>query len=253
MKKVLSILIALCLCVSSSYAQYARHHRVERPHYHSGWDKFDRTLHTIDNVASTAYLLAGIAHLDNYTGIRVGANTASLKLDGNIDHNAVSDNIGGMDLGMVFGWYLGRSPLILEPGVFLSLKGGELSASHDIATKYHMTMIEIPLVVKADIPLGSNSALQPYVGGFISFGVGGESDFKDEHASYDTFANDGFKSFDAGLRAGLGLAVNHFYVEIVSDFGLTNLAASRFEDFGYDDWSDEINSRCVSFNIGVNF
>ena len=198
-------------------------------------------------------LLGGIAMFDDYTGIRVGMNSASLRLSGDISHDLNTDPIGGMDLGVVFGWYLGKSPIILEPGIFLSLKGGELSASHNVATKYNMTMLEIPLVLKYDLPLSDNAGLQPFMGGFMAFGIGGEAKFKDTHDTFDTFGDGGFKSFDAGLRLGCGMRFSRFYIELSYDRGLVNLPTRSFEDFVYDDWDDEIKSNCLSFNIGFNF
>ena len=251
MKKILSILLVSVLCITSVFAQSPRRHHYS--YHRSGWEKFDHTLHTIDNVATTAWLLGGIAMFDDYTGLRVGVNSASLRLSGDIGSDLHSEGIGGMDLGVVFGWYLGKSPIILEPGIFLSLKGGELSEDRYVATKYNMTMLEIPLVLKYDLPLADNVAFQPFMGGFMAFGIGGEAKFKDTHDTFDTFGDGGFKSFDAGLRLGCGMCISRFYLELSYDLGLVNLPTSSYEDFYYDDWNDAIKSNCLSLNFGINF
>ena len=255
MKRTLSILLAIVLCLSVCNAQPHRYYHPERirHHHNSGWENFDRTLHTIDNIASTAMLFASIHAIDSYTGIRAGVNTASLKLYGNIEDCAESEYLGGMNFGVVFGWYIGKSPVIIEPGVFISGKGGEISSREYSTSKNRMTTLEIPVVFKYDISHGGNVGLQPFAGGFLGFGIGGDTKYRGDHERYDTFSSDGFKSFDAGLRVGCGLGLGHFYMELVADYGLVNLAASGYRDYGYDDWNDEINSRCVSFNVGLNF
>lgn len=251
MKRFLTIILVSVMCVTTVFAQSPHRHRSWR--HHSGWENFDRTIHTIDNITSTAMLFGAVAMIDDYTGVRLGMNSASLHLSGPIENSLNSESISGINLGLVFGWYLGHSPIILEPGVYLSLKGGELNASHNIATKYNMTMLEIPLVLKYDIGLGENAGLQPFFGGFMAVGLGGEAKFKDLGESFDTFGEDGFKSFDAGLRMGCGLAVRRLYFEIAYDLGLVNLPTRSFEDFDYDDWDNTIKSDCVSFSIGFNF
>lgn len=247
-ERIVAIVVIAAVCTSSVFAQH-RHHR--------GWDDFDHSLHTVQNVAGTAILLAGIAQLDSYTGLRFGYNAASLRLGGTFADDFETEPIGGANVGVVFGWNLGRSPLTLEPGIYYSFKGGKITADQwggDYATgKYKMHMLEIPLVLKYNIVPTSGITLQPFAGTFMAFGLGGTTKFKGTNESFDTFSEDGFKSFDAGLRFGCGMAVDHFYVELAYDLGLVNLPHDTFADYDFDNWDDKIKSNCFSATIGVNF
>ena len=255
MKRISSIILVMCLCLGTIFAQSNRHYAKS---HNSGWDTFDRTLRTINNTASTAMLLKGLANSGHYASIRLGANQATLKLSGDIAKFANNDNLTGMDLGIVFGWFLGKSSFIFEPGLYLTLKGGEIypdinAPIDDAACKVRMTMLEIPLVIKYDIRVSEMVALQPFAGGFLGLGIGGSTKFNGTSTEFDTFSNEGFKSFDAGLRAGCGIEINRFYLEAVADVGLLDLANSQYRDFGFNNWSDEVKSNCITLNVGVNF
>lgn len=252
MKKFLSTLLVVVMCVSGAMAQHRSY-----SYHRSGWDTFNRTLGTVHNVASTGALLAGVAHFDNYTSIRIGANAASLRLGGELADVVETTNTGGVNLGVAFGWYLGKSPIILEPGVFLSMKGGKLSPERDwvgdyTSSKYRMAMLEFPVVFKYELGAGAVN-VQPFLGGFMAVGIGGSTKFKGWSETYDTFSDEGFKSFDAGLRLGVGVNVKPFYFEIAADLGMVNLPARDFSDYDFDDWDEKIKSNCVSFSVGINF
>lgn len=252
MKKILSTLLIVVMCITTTMAQH-RSYSYRR----SGWDTFNRTLGTVHNVASTGALLAGVAHFDNYTSIRIGANAASLRLGGELSDVVETSNTGGLNLGVAFGWYLGHSPIILEPGVFLSMKGGKLSPEGNwggdyTSAKYRMTMLEFPVVFKYEIGAGAVN-VQPFLGGFMAVGIGGSTKFKGLSETFDTFGDEGFKSFDAGLRLGVGVNMQPLYFEIAADLGFVNLPARDFNDYDFDDWDESIKSNCVSFSVGFNF
>ena len=253
MKKGLTTIFVLLLCFSAVIAQPRRNYSSRR----SGWDTFNRTLNTVHNVASTGALLAGVAHFDNYTSIRIGANAASLRLGGELADVVETSNTAGANVGIAFGWYLGKSAFILEPGVFLSMKGGELSPTSNWfddynSSKYRMTMLEFPVVVKYELGAGAVN-FQPFLGGFMAVGIGGSTKFQGVSETYDTFSDEGFKSFDAGFRFGVGMNVRPFYFEIAADLGLVNLPAHDFSDYDYDNWDEKINSNCISLSVGIIF
>lgn len=235
---IVFVLLAVSFGSTAALAQY-RHYAPATPrHYHSRStaDRVIRGIHTAETVADAAVMGYGIAKLADYTGLRLGYNSASLRSSG---MNAFdSDNKPGVNLGLVFGWYL-NSPVIIEPGVFYSMKGGKYS-DWDVT----MHMLEIPLVFKFDLGTTAGVHLQPFIGGFMAFGLGGDIEDSAERVEYDTF--DCYDDFDAGLRMGCGLGLSNLYVELAYDLGLTNMA-------GYDSYGAKERTNTLSLNIGFNF
>lgn len=269
MKNLLSRLTLLTLLVFMSIpatldAQY-RHGRPQtRRNYNSG-DGFYRAMRNAETVGHAAMFGAFLHHLDDYTGFRLGYNAASLRTDLS-QSNATSEFTSGVNVGFVFGWNIKKSPVIIEPGVYYSMKGGKIRGTFTDGYRYTnditMHSVEIPLVVKCQIPLSPDhyATLQPFFGGFLSFGFAGETKYKEEsHKSttykdvYKTYGDNLFCTTDAGLRMGAGLTVGRFYFEVAYDLGLVNLPERNYGLMDFDDFSDSMRSNTVSFNLGVNF
>lgn len=205
-----------------------------------------RGLETVERMAEYAMLGNRLSKLDDYTGIRLGYNSASLRAAGFID--AYSESIPGANVGIVFGWFLGKSPVSIEPGVFYSMKGGKLcERALNSDTKYTMHSFEVPVVFKLNQPISSQAMLQPFVGGFMSFGFAGTTTVPGEN-KYDTFDNGVFEDLDAGLRFGLGITAKPLYFEVAYDLGLLNLC-----DRGWFADVASMKTRTWSFDIGFNF
>lgn len=258
MKKHLYRIVAVVLIAALCTTSFAQPRRGGARH-HDGWENFDRSLRTVNNVASTAMLFAGIAQFDSYTGIRFGYNAASLRCTGGLEDYVEGDIMSGINLGVVFGWNLGNSNFILEPGVYYSMKGGKLTPTSMLsgydysASKTRMHELEIPLVLKYNINLSDDLNLQPFAGGFMAFGLGGKVKYEGTGNEYDTFGDDGFRNFDAGLRFGVGMSVDHFYVELGYDLGLVSQAADNYEDYGYDSFNEDIYTGNLNISMGFNF
>lgn len=255
MKKTIIRLTLMLLLMAgfgaSAVAQY-RH----SGHYHTSYrpsrtHRILETLDAVEHVADYAMMGAMLSRIDDYTGIRIGYNSASLHASGFDDTPA--DDIPAFNLGIVFGWYLGHSNFSLEPGVFYSMKGGHLNeyltaGGRDFSsTKYTMHSFEVPLVVKAHLPLGPGASLQPFAGAFMSFGFAGTTTANNGE-KYDTFDDRILEDFDAGFRLGSGLSVGNLYFEAAYDLGLLNLC----EPYSFDR-REALRSRTWSFNIGLNF
>lgn len=264
MKNLLSRLTLLTLLVCMSIpatldAQY-RHGRPQtRRNYNSG-DDFYRAVRTAEAVGHAAMFGAFLHHLDDYTGFRLGYNAASLRTDLRYS-NPTSDFTSGINVGFVFGWNIKKSPVIIEPGVYYSMKGGKISGTNSNVGQYTnditMHSIEIPLVVKYEIPLTQDHYvnLQPFFGGFLSFGFAGENKYEDGYGrdTFKTYGENFFCTTDAGLRMGAGLSAGHFYFEIAYDLGLVNLPERNYGLMDFDDFSDSMRSNTLSINVGVNF
>lgn len=277
MKKFFLRLALLCAVLSMSLNETAvaqRHYSrpIHRQHYRG--NGFLEGLHTVESVGRTAMFGAFLHQLDDYTGIRFGYNAASLRTD--LKYSDVNSSFtSGLNIGAVFGWHLGHTPLIIEPGIYYSMKGGKLKGNYDLSSTHILSFLpidsknahftnnvtmhnfEIPLVLKCQLPLAPDGYvnLQPFFGGFLSFGFAGKTKYEDAlgRDAYDTFDDDLFGTTDAGLRMGTGLNVGMFYLEIAYDLGLVNLPTSNYTLMGFDDFSDTMKSNTISFNFGFNF
>lgn len=267
MKKIILRLTLICALIGASLSSTvsAQHIRPHRHHYGSG-DGFYRAMRTAESIGQAAMFGSFLHHLDDYTGIRLGYNAASLRTD--LEYaNVNSDFTSGLNVGIVFGWQLGKSPFIIEPGIYYSMKGGKLNGKYDKVTSINdlnhfttsitMHNIEIPLVFKCQLPLSPKDGviLQPFVGGFLSFGFAGTTKYKDAiyRESYDTYDEGLFCTTDAGLRMGTGVTMGNLYFEVAYDLGLVNLPEHDYELMGFDDFSDSMRSNTLSFSVGFNF
>lgn len=241
---IVLLLLAVFFGATNADAQYRhRGHNAPRHTHRSTGDRVVHGIYTAQAVGQAAQMGAAIHSMADYTGLRLGYNSASLHFD---DNGFDNDPTSGFNLGVVFGWYLGNSPFIIEPGVFYSKKGGKFSGIDKkdyFSQKINMHMLEIPLALKLDL-IAPNSPvhIQPFVGAYMAFGMGGQ--IKDsEDGNWDTF--DTYDNFDAGLRFGCGLGLSNFYLEAAYDLGLTNME----DNHSYGD----TNTRTMSINIGFNF
>ena len=262
MKKTITriVLVFMTLTMGLSTTVMAQYHgRSHSSHYRS--DNFGRTLRDVETVANVAMIGSAVSSTTDYTGIRFGYNAASLRTTGmsNLDHDINS----GFNCGIVFGWYLGHTPFIIEPGLYYSMKGGSLSgydSYNDDKTKLKTTMhtFEIPLVFKYEVQFhNAGVCLHPFFGGFLSFGCGGKSKESCDgyHDSWDTYGSgEGqYSRTDAGFRMGCGLGIDHLFLELAYDLGCVNLANRDFDYFDYDDFDSTVRTNTLSLNIGFNF
>ena len=261
MKKTITRLVLLCALLGLSFSgtvMAQRYHSRPVPRHSYRGDGFLRALDGAERVGRAALFGAFLHGLDDYTGIRVGYNAASLRTDLKYS-NVNSEFAPGVNVGFVFGWHLGHSPMIIEPGIYYSMKGGKLKGRFNDGAYYNtdisMHSVEIPLVLKAQLPLSPDNYinLQPFFGGFLSFGFAGTTKYDRVNYKYDTYEDDLFCTTDAGLRMGVGLNVGQAYLEFAYDLGLVNLPNSGYGLMKFDDYSDSMRSNTLSFSVGFNF
>lgn len=261
----IALLLLLLGAGSTAMAQYRGQRPAPRSYHSSRTDKVLRGLDAVETVAEYAVLGNMLHKIADYTGLRLGLNSATLRVD---DSNCKGESIMGADLGIVFGWYLGRSHVFsIEPGFYYSMKGGRMSTNYNLpsyddfiggntqhkAITHHedvkMTMhtFELPVVLKGHLPIAPMTTFQPFAGLFAGFGFAGTSSFNAGNSTekYDTYDDGVLEDFDAGVRFGLGLSAGHIYLEAAYDYGLINLD-NNFYDF-------DIHSKTWSFNVGFNF
>ena len=186
------------------------------------------------------------SHLDDsYGGLRLGLSLANVSSDSPyLDGNKMR---AGVVAGLVGGTRIGSyTPLFLEAGVLFTQKGGKCESGGEKFT-YALDYIEAPLVFKYKADLGGDVAIEPFVGGFIAYGVGGkikDYQYREAYSSFGDKYNDNFKRFDGGIRVGCGFSFDQFYVEGAYDFGLANV--------GKDDF-DDTHTGALNLTVGMNF
>jgi len=177
-----------------------------------------------------------------YFGLRVGfnashVNSESALLDG-------GQTKSGLNIGFAAGVQLTPfTPLFFESGLYYTQKGGKSGSNGDKFT-YNLDYLEVPLLIKYKHFMGHDMTLQPYAGGYLSCGVGGNIKNYGSREAFSSFEDGYFKRFDGGIKVGCGMGFNMLYVDASYDFGLANIGQDEFDD---------THNGCFTLNIGVNF
>ncbi len=174
-----------------------------------------------------------------YYGLRLGLNIATMNSEYvEFDMNSRP----GLAFGAVYGHQLANStPLWLEAGLFYSEKGGKTHINDEKHT-CRLIYMQLPVVVKYSFDVTDDFYIQPFLGGYMSLGLGGKMKDYGNRTSDPSF--DSFNRFDGGLRLGCGAEYQMVYAELGFDFGLTNIAKGDF---------DTTRTQTFFMNIGVNF
>lgn len=184
---------------------------------------------------------------DIYYGLRLGMAITSVSSDNN-NLNANGSKTG-INLGVAAGFLLSPdAPVYLESGLYYVGKGGNgkntKNTYKDTRFSYNLNYIEVPVLIKYNVELDYDICLQPLAGGYFAYGVGGKFKNYGDREIDDSFSDNAFKRFDAGLRIGCGLQYQVIYAELAYEFGLTNIC---------HDYFDKAHTGCFYMNIGVNF
>jgi len=233
MKK--NIFIAVCAILMALPASAQYHGR-----YPSGYIARGGTGRVYDN--NNAYY-GNMTRTPAYFGLRIGL--AESKVTSDDQYLNGSSMKSGLNVGFIAGMQVSAYvPLCLESGLFYTGKGGEGNYSGKKFT-YNLNYLEIPFIVKYRAHItNTDFSIQPFFGGYVSFGVGGKiKNFGDREVE-DSFDDNRFKRVDAGLRAGIGAQYNIVYLELGYDFGLTNIC---------HDYFDTSHTGSLFINAGVNF
>lgn len=181
---------------------------------------------------------------DRYIGVRIGPSFSNVCGKGTDD---MSTRVG-LNIGAVVGFPLSDStPLFLESGLMYAEKGYKLTKD-GADVKGSLSYLELPIVFKYAYEINEKFALQPFFGGYFSYGLGGKTKDFNSKVSDDSFGHStvfpGFRRFDAGFRFGAGAQYDLFYMEIGYDLGLANVGHSEY---------DTIRNGAFVVNFGVNF
>lgn len=142
----------------------------------------------------------------------------------------------GVNAGGAVGLQVVRGvPIYVEAGLLYTQKGGKADVDYregegtgSRKMTFGLGYVEMPIVAKYFVPIGYDATLQPFVGGYLAYGVGGNvKDFGMEK-EYASFSDNYFKRFDGGLRAGFALQFQMVYIEAAYDLGLANVGRNSF-------------------------
>lgn len=182
-----------------------------------------------------------------YYGLRLGLNVSNVRSDAPaLNGNGMKT---GLNLGFVIGTQLSRTaPLFVESGLYYTQKGGK---SDNIVTSngrtkfsYDLNYLELPLLLKYKHYTYSGLSIEPYAGGYLACGVGGNIKDYGDRKAFSSYSDGCFKRFDGGLKLGLGVGYGIGYADLSYDVGLANV--------GQDDF-DDTHTGTFTINIGVNF
>ena len=127
----------------------------------------------------------------SYFGIRVGLNVPRFYCRG-FNPGPETRPLSLINAGIVYGNRVGRTiPLYFETGLLYSEKGAKLEATKDIERKtYNLKYLELPIVFKYKADVGFDDlTIQPYFGGFIACGVGGNVKLYEQRIKENPFSD----------------------------------------------------------------
>jgi hypothetical protein len=179
---------------------------------------------------------------NTYFGLRFGLSASSVHSDDQYLNGSGVQS--GYNIGGVVGFQLSYfAPVFFETGLSYIEKGGKGSFGGNKFT-YDLNYLEVPLVLKYRYVVAPTTAIEPFLGGYLACGVGGQiRDFGDR-AAYGSFSDNNFNRFDGGIRIGCGAAFSMLYAELGYDLGLSNISKDYF---------DASHNGCFFVNIGLNF
>ena len=117
----------------------------------------------------------------------------------------------------------------IQPEVLYSRKGSELTYDNAFATgkaKFKLNYIEVPILVKANLTKNVSVHAGPYFAYLVDAQVTNESSGGSLNFE-DTYNNDDFNKFDAGLSAGIGFDFESVGIGARYNYGLTTVGKER--------------------------
>lgn len=142
-------------------------------------------------------------------------------------------------------------PFYLETGLSFVSKGYEINGFDDSQTS--LNYLRIPLGVTYRIALGKSVTIQPNVGLYYSYGISGK--LHHDSGTYDVFSDGVMSRSDFGYNLGAGITYCNFYLGIIYETGLTDIAK---HDIIYPEYSDmlgyrNLKNKSIIISLGYNF
>ena len=198
-----------------------------------------------------------------YFGVRFGMNVSQVMFSGTTVDNSSRTGING---GIVAGFMLAKTtPIFFETGILYQGRGAYINSGKIDKVTIREHFFEFPILFKYKIQTNAEHLkIQPFFGGFIAVGLGGDTRFYqaditkypvDALGRYKrgTFSNGGLRAFDTGLKMGCGMSYRNLYIELSYTIGLMNAAQDEFEDFDYDKFDNTIHNGSFAATLGLDF
>ncbi|MDX6188424.1 porin family protein [Flavobacterium sp. Fl-318] len=178
--------------------------------------------------ALTLFLTAsfGMLHAQNNNvntefGVKGGFNMSNLYSNDADDENILYGFNAGLYATLPISDFIA-----IQPEILFTTKGSKLDYNNAFAsgnTKFKLSYIEVPLLVRVNITKNFNVHAGGYASYLVSSKVSGEGDFNFTQ-DIDT---DDLNKFDAGLSAGVGVDFNPLSVGLRYNYGLTTIGKER--------------------------
>lgn len=216
-------------------------------------------------------LLSGSAMAQSFE-VKGGVNVANVSVtdNGNVDD---AKQLTSFNVGVVGVFPLGTKVVSIQPGVFYTGKGSELTAGNTSSTTYSVAKfnpryIEVPVNLVFTLPLGDKNGVFLGAGPYAAMGVGGKSTVDGQLAGVSfhseksiKFSNDDpttsgeegagygiLRRFDYGLNGIAGIEVQKAIFSVGYGLGLAKLQS------GSNSSANQNNKHRVwNFSVGYRF
>lgn len=157
-------------------------------------------------------------------GIKGGVNLSNLYVKDVDDENVLL----GFNVGM-FAELPITSSISIQPELGIATKGSEVTYNNAFAegaTKFRLTYIEAPLLLRANITENFNIHFGPYAAYLINSKITNEN-ANGATTSEEDLNEDDLNRFDLGLAAGFGFEFGGFGLGARYNYGLTTVGKER--------------------------
>jgi hypothetical protein len=157
-------------------------------------------------------------------GIKGGLNLSNIYTEDVDDNNVLPSFNAGFYATLPITEFIA-----IQPEILYSQKGSELTYDNVFATgkaKFKLNYVEVPVLVKVNLTKNLNIHAGPYFAYLIDAQVKNESDGGTINFE-DTYDNDDFNKFDAGISGGIGLDFDSIGIGARYNYGLTTIGKER--------------------------
>lgn len=186
----------------------------------------------IEKISLAVLLLLGFTTISNAQindaaaqfGVKGGANFSNLYNDDVDDNNVLTSFNAGVYATLPLTDFMA-----IQPEVLYSRKGAEMVYNNAFVSgtaKFKLNYIEVPVLLKVNLAKNLSVHAGPYFSYLVDAQITNETD----SGSFDfeeTYDNDDFNKFDAGLAAGIGLDFDKFGIGVRYNYGLSTVGKER--------------------------
>ncbi|MDR2949594.1 MAG: PorT family protein [Prevotella sp.] len=168
-------------------------------------------------------------------GIRGGVNLSDYGGDMKDVKSALRYQVGfTADLGLTENIYL-------QTGLDFLTKGGKYKPETGKEVKYNPIYLQLPVHVAYKMKVAPGTKVVVNAGPYAAYGLGGKAKGEEKE---DIFGKDGFKRFDFGVGAGLGVEFGILALNVGYDWGLANI--SEIKDV-------KVKNKSAYITLGLKF